>query len=207
MTVSPSVRPTASMAATAHLEQEYGAPVTHLPPKSSAIGAVVTGSLLLAGSATLAQSQEFCVVCEGPAAVYRCVLEGIGPAQAQPLKVVCITTIARELGHASCGVKGGTVMDCNGAVKRVQAQGKALPGPDGTLPEPTIMAAPAKPVPSPDSEPKTMEEVARRVSKSTADGAKDTGAAVGNAVKKTGDAIGGAVQKTWNCVTTLFKAC
>ncbi len=180
------------------------------PLRTSAVrSAALLGASLAAGTylSTQAQAQEFCVACEGPAAVYRCVLEGIGPAQAQPLKVVCVTTIAKELGHASCSVKGGTVLDCNGPIKRVQAQGRALPGPDGALPEPTIVAAPLKPVPDPTSEPKTLEEVARRMGKSTSDGAKDTGAAVGNAVKKTGDAIGGAVQKTWTCVTTLFKAC
>ena len=176
--------------------------------RTSALSRVaLLAAALLGGSITSLQAQEFCVACEGPNAVYRCVLEGIGPAQAQPLKVVCVTTIARELGHASCSVKGGTVLDCNGPIKRVLAQGKAATGADGKLPEPTIVAAPAKPLPDPNAEPTTLEEVARRMGKSTTDGAKDTGAAVGNAVKKTGDAIGGAVQKTWTCVTTLFKAC
>lgn len=167
-------------------------------------GAVVS----MLGAATPAHAQEFCVTCEGPSAIYRCVLEGAGPAQAQPLKVVCVTTLAREFNHASCSVRGGTVFDCNGAVKRVNAQGTAPLGPDGKPPDPVVVAGPPAVSPSPDSEPpKTVEELAKRMGKSTSENAKKTGGAVGEAFKKTGDAIGGAVTKTWTCVTTLFKSC
>ena len=174
--------------------------------------------IVAAGTATSVSAQEFCVACEGPAAVYRCVLEGIGPAQAQPLKVVCITTLAREFKHASCSVRGGTVFDCNGAIKRVNAQGFAPVRPDGTPLPPAVIAEPQK-APLTDSEPpKTVEELAKRVGKSTSESAKQTGiavdaavkktgSAVGDAFKKTGDAIGGAATKTWTCLTTLFKSC
>ena len=174
--------------------------------------------VLLAGATRAVQAQEFCVACEGPTAVYRCVIEGVGPAQTQPLKVVCITTLAREFKHASCSVRGGTVFDCNAPIKRINAQGMAPLGPDGTLPPPVVME-PLNVAPTPDNEPpKTVEEWAKRMGKSTSESAKQTGAAVddavkktgsgvGNAFKKTGDAIGGAVSKTWTCVTTLFKSC
>ena len=170
---------------------------------------LLNGALvLMIIAAAPSHAQEFCVSCEGPSAVYRCVLEGIGPAQAQPLKVVCVTTLAREFNHASCSVRGGTVFDCNGAIKRVNAQGMAPAGPDGTVPNPVVVAEPPKVPPTPDNEPpKTVEELAKRMGKSTSESAKKTGSAVGEAFKKTGDAIGGAVTKTWTCVTTLFKSC
>ena len=146
--------------------------------------------------------------CEGPSAVYRCVLEGIGPEQAQPLKVVCVSTLARTYNHATCSVKGGTVFDCNGPVKHINAQGKVPAASDGSKPDPVVLADPPKEPVTPDNEPpKTVEEMAKRMNKSTSEGVKKTGTAVGDAFKKTGDAIGGAMQKTWTCMTTLFKTC
>ena len=177
------------------------------PAHSWAASMTAVGLMALAFSTGPAQAQEFCVSCEGPAALYRCVLEGIGPEQADPLKVVCVTTLARTYNHATCSVRGGTVLDCNGAIKRINAQGKVPAGPDGRRPDPVVVAEPPKPV-TPDNEPpQTVEELAKRMNKSTSEGVKKTGGAVGDAFKKTGDAIGGAVQKTWTCMTTLFKTC
>lgn len=166
------------------------------------------GTLIALGAAGKVTAQEFCVACEGPTAIYRCVLEGIGPAQTQPLKIVCVSTMAREFGHATCSVRGGTVLDCNGPIKRVNAQGKAPLGPDGNPQQTTVLPDAPKVAPQPENEPpKTVEEMARRMNKSTGETAKKTGNAVGDAFKKTGDAIGGAMQKTWTCMTSLFKAC
>ena len=181
--------------------------VKYFPRHELAAPLAAVGLMVLAGSAGQVLAQEFCVSCEGPAALYRCVLEGIGPEQAQPLKVVCVTTLARTYNHATCSVRGGTVLDCNGAIKRINAQGKVPAGADGLTPDPVVIAEPPKPV-TPDSEPpKTVEELAKRMNKSASEGVQKTGSAVGNAFKKTGDAIGGAVQKTWTCMTTLFKTC
>ncbi len=175
----------------------------------------VTG-YFAAGS--LAAAQEFCVSCEGPNAVYRCVLEGIGPEQAQPLKVVCVSTLAKTYNHATCSVRGGTVFDCNGPIKRINAQGRIPSAPDGSKPDPVVVVEPPKPVPLDNEPPQTVEEMAKRMNKSAGEGVQKTGTAIGEGVqktgsaigtafKKTGDAIGGAVKKTWTCMTTLFKTC
>ena len=166
----------------------------------------------------MAAAQEFCVSCEGPNAVYRCVLEGIGPEQAQPLKVVCVSTLARTYNHATCTVRSGTVFDCNGPLKRINAQGKVPAAADGSKPDPVVVAEPPKPVTPSNEPPQTVEELAKRMNQSTGEslkktgsavgeGVKKTGSVIGDVVKKTGDAIGGAVQKTWTCMTTLFKTC
>ena len=65
--------------------------VKYFPRHELAAPLAAVGLMVLAGSAGQVLAQEFCVSCEGPAALYRCVLEGIGPEQAQPLKVVCVT--------------------------------------------------------------------------------------------------------------------
>ena len=166
----------------------------------------------------MAAAQEFCVSCEGPNAVYRCVLEGIGPEQAQPLKVVCVSTLARTYNNATCTVRSGTVFDCNGPLKRINAQGKVPAAADGSKPDPVVVAEPPKPVTPSNEPPQTVEELAKRMNQSTGEslkktgsavgeGVKKTGSVIGDVVKKTGDAIGGAVQKTWTCMTTLFKTC
>src|SRR5262245_10504541 len=66
-----------------------------------------------------AEAQEYCVACSEPSAIYRCVIEGAQPRGGQSLQMLCVTTLAKQGGHATCSVKGGTVFECNGAVKRV----------------------------------------------------------------------------------------
>jgi len=66
-----------------------------------------------------AQAQEYCVVCTEPDVQYRCVIDGAQPRGGQSLQMLCVTAMAKEGGHATCSVKGGTVFACNGAVKRV----------------------------------------------------------------------------------------
>ena len=66
-----------------------------------------------------AEAQEYCVSCSEPNALYRCVIEGAQPRGGQSLQMLCVTTMAKDGGHATCGVKRGTVFECDGAVKRV----------------------------------------------------------------------------------------
>ena len=74
-----------------------------------------------------AEAQEFCVACTEPTAVYRCVIEGARPGGGQPLQVLCVTIMAKEGKHATCGIKRGTVFDCDGPVKRVPWSAADLP--------------------------------------------------------------------------------
>src|SRR5262245_53313675 len=66
-----------------------------------------------------AAGQEYCVACAEPKAVYRCVIEGARPGGQQPLQLLCTVTMAKEGGHASCSVRGGTVFECDGPIRRV----------------------------------------------------------------------------------------
>lgn len=142
-------------------------------------------------------AQEYCVACKSPDAVYRCQIVNMGPAQAQPIKLLCVSTLAKEGKHASCAVKGGTVYDCVGPLKRVDVLGKPAELPPGT-PQPTepYVVAEPKPVVDETEPPKTVEEALRRAKKSTDESAANAGKSI-----TTG------AQRTWNCLASFFKGC
>ena len=83
-------------------------PVPFAPP-------AVVLLLLAAGSAVApAVAEEFCVVCSEPPAVYRCQPEAAGPGPSYQL--LCLQTLARDGGHASCAVRRGVAPTaCDGA--------------------------------------------------------------------------------------------
>jgi hypothetical protein len=147
-------------------------------------------------SRTAAEAQEFCVACTEPTAVYRCVIDGARPGGGQSLQMLCVTTMAREGKHATCGIKRGTVFDCDGPVKRVPWSGTELP-----VETPGTATAADKPEPDPNEPPRTIVEMVKRANDKTAgETAKDP-------IKSTGEAIGDATKKSWNCLTSLFKDC
>jgi hypothetical protein len=172
--------------------------------------AAVSVCLLASG----AGAQEYCVSCTGPDALYRCVIDNAQPGGGQPLQMLCITTMAKQGGHATCAVKRGTVFQCDGAVKRIPwaaltAPQPAEPGhapPSGTQPaaRPETATAPAPP-PGPASQPAesrhepppdTMLDLAKRANEDTA-----------KQVRKAGETMKEATRKTWDCVASLFTRC
>ncbi|MFM9940621.1 MAG: hypothetical protein ACKVP7_14150 [Hyphomicrobiaceae bacterium] len=154
-------------------------------------------ALILAVWTGTVAAQEICVVCTGPEAAYRCRVEDSAGRASSAARLACITTLAREGQHETCGVKSAqTAGPCVGAERRV-----SLPV---TVPDP-LPAAPgmaradevkvAQP-PSTDKPPETVEALAKQVTKSS-----------GEQIKKTGDSIGAAAAKTWGCLTSFFKGC
>lgn len=176
------------------------------------------GARLVAGAVTVlateAAAQEFCVACTGPDAVYRCVIDQAVP-QGIPLKMLCLGTLAKQGAHATCAVRGGTVFDCNGPIRRIDARAAnqalapppapaSAPGQPGAASAPVAaggQALPGQPdqqpkAPPPEEPPKTVEELAKRVSKSS-----------GENLGKAGSAISNSTAKAWGCLTSLFKSC
>ena len=111
---------------------------------------MLVGLLAESGAAS---AQEYCVACSEPDAVYRCIIEGAQPGGAQPLQVMCITAMAKAGNHATCGVKSGTVFQCDGPVRRVPwtASGESQPL------NPQAQKSDSKPS-DPNEPPKTMLE-------------------------------------------------
>jgi hypothetical protein len=149
-----------------------------------ALGAALTAPL---------SAQEYCVACTEPAGVYRCVIEGARPGGSQPLQMLCITAMAKEGQHGTCGVKGGTVFDCDGPVKRVPWAAYNDPGPAQA---PAKAPPPQSAAKDPKQPPGTVEEMARRANEKSAEQAKAFGQTVGDATKK-----------TWRCIASLFTHC
>lgn len=139
------------------------------------------------------EAQEYCVACEGPPALYRCIIENARPGGV-PLQTFCINSMTRLGGHARCAVKGGTVFDCDGQVKRVpwSAQGEAPPKAKPT--------GPVKASGDTQQPPRTVEEMARRAKDTTSKEVKEK-------TQTLGENIGDATKKTWRCVTSLFSRC
>lgn len=138
-------------------------------------------------------AQEYCVACEGPPAIYRCIIENARPGGV-PLQTFCTSSMANLGGHARCGVKGGTVFDCDGQVKRIpwsaQVEAPKAPNPSQRV------KARADPQPPPQ----TVEEMARRAKEATNTETKEK-------TRTLGENIGDATKKTWRCVTSLFSRC
>ena len=198
--------------------------------KASIIALV--GLIWLAGQAS---AQEYCVVCKDPEATYRCSLKATKPA-GMPLKLLCITTMAREGGHGSCSVQGGTVFDCRGPLKVVHVpgeasgkepappptearsqgredQGKAAatasqgPPPGGPAQASPIGAAPATKPPE-----KAAAEAARKPKRegsaqTVEQLAKEVSKSSGQSLKKAGKAIESGSKKAWKCLSSLFQSC
>lgn len=150
--------------------------------------------LTLSALAGQAHAQEYCVACSEPNAIYRCVIEGARPGGGQSLQVLCISTLAKQGGHASCAIKRGTVFECDGPVKRVPWSSSEGPTPPPQTQTPEKSAV--KPEPDPSEPPKTLAEMTKQMNDQTAEN-----------MKKTGEAIKESTKKTFECVFSLFKQC
>lgn len=156
-----------------------------------------------------ADAQEYCVSCTGPSGIYRCIIEGAKPGGKQPLQTLCVTAMAKEGKHASCALKGGTVFDCNGPIKRVPWSAYNEPNPKGSVPEAAKpQAAPAAAPPSdPNQPPGTIEEMAKRANQQTAEQIKKTNEDVKDQMETFGSKVGDTTKKTWRCISSFFTRC
>lgn len=190
-----------------------------MPARTGRIAAL----LLALGAAGEAMALEYCVSCEGPAAMYRCVIEGTpdGAGSDPGASLYCISEMAAKGRHASCSVARGAPFPCPGFTATIAAPNTppmesappAAARHDAPAPEPAE-ATPAAP-PAPDNKvPRTVEELAGQTVRSSKEGLEKAGQAIGGTAKKAGEqignagsAIGNAASKTWSCITSLFSAC
>jgi hypothetical protein len=179
----------------------------------------------------LAVAHEYCVTCEGPPAMYRCVIEGTedGPGTNPSVSLLCISQMAKQGRHERCGVSRGAPFPCPGLTAIIKPPAAELPTmatPPASAPQtspippeaaapPVDAAQPAeKPEDKPAKVPQTMEELAGQTVKSSQKGLEKAGEAIGGTAKKAGEhignagsAIGDAATQTWTCITSLFSSC
>jgi hypothetical protein len=174
---------------------------------------IAAGAGLVLALPSAAAALEYCVTCEDPPAMYRCVVDGTadGPGKDPTASLHCISEMAKLGKHRTCSVSRGAPFPCPGLTTIVQ-QPKSLPSTGEAEPPATPMDGPAaQSAPEPHSSPadksakvpRTVEELADQTVKSSKDGLEKAGEQIGNA----GSAIGTAASKTWNCLTSLFTSC
>ena len=169
-------------------------------PKVQAAVLVLVGGLLILARA---ESQEYCVSCTDPPAIYRCIIEGAKPGGSVPLPAFCTTVLAKQGQHAKCGLKGGTVFDCDGAIKRIPWTAQIESQPPASAPPADKQAAGS----DTKQPPRTVEEMARRAKEDTAEQIKSNNEKMKDNAKSFGDKVGNATKKTWRCVASFFTQC
>jgi len=164
--------------------------------------------VLLCWPLSSAAAQEFCVSCTEPNAVYRCSIQDGRPGGAQPLQLRCVTALAKEGGHAACSIKHGTVFDCDGPLKRIPFSDSDSP-PPASQAEAGKSAEASQPAQtqSPQTEPRTIVELAKQASDATSDQVKKAGQSVAYSAKTAGEVVVDAMKKSWECVSSLFFRC
>jgi hypothetical protein len=190
---------------------------------------LAAGPVLGLAFADAAVALEYCVTCEGPPAMYRCVIDGTqdGPGKDPSVSLYCISEMARKGRHTACAVSRGAPFPCPGLTTVVQqpknlpAIGAAPPSVESPVPPAASDAPPPEPAETspPEAEPpakvpRTVEELAGQTVRSSKEGLQKAGEAIGGTAKKAGEqignagsAIGSAASKTWTCITSLFTSC
>ncbi len=169
---------------------------------------------------------EICVVCNEPAASYRCGFEGdaAAPASGAGFQLLCIKAVATRGGHKSCTIDRARALGpCEGTLVALPnpADGPVAAGTPAavtppvaaTIPVPVAVPVPASAV-GKDQPPATVEALAKATveqSKKDWDKAnatvKETTVEAGQDLKRAGNAVGNAFKKSWNCVVSLFSSC
>jgi hypothetical protein len=187
------------------------------PQQFCFVGAIA--ALVLGTSAV--KAAEYCVTCEGPAAMYACNIEGVADdAPADPrLQLRCVTELAKSGGHESCAVPRSAPKPCPGVMKLVVAPdgvGRPAATTDQSTEQvdDTQVAGPESNSndvdAGPEQPPKTVEEMAQKTVAASKKGLENAGEAIkgtGDKVGEAGGSVAEAAQKTWNCVTSLFSDC
>lgn len=187
-------------------------------------------AVLSIGHGVGASAGEICVVCNEPAASYRCGFEGeaAAPASGAGFQLLCIKELALRGGHKSCTIdRARATGPCVGTLVALPnpADGVAAAGTSTsavTTPPRTATGSVPVPVPEPaavpepvkDQPPATVEAMTKAsVEQSKKDWekanttVKETTVEAGQDLKKAGNAVGNAVTKSWDCVVSLFSSC
>ena len=170
--------------------------------------------------ACAANAGELCVACSGPAASYRCALEGDDPSKpVNPgLQLLCIKELAARGGHKSCSIdRVHAAGPCNAPLVTVARppEGTVAPvpirSPDDTTarePEPAPGdAADEKPPATVEALAKASAEQSKKDWDKTNAQVKENTAAAGEKLEKAGNSVGTALKKSFDCVASLFSQC
>ncbi len=173
----------------------------------------VLGLCLIGYLSEPAGAAEICVVCEAPAAQYRCLPQAAAEHQVfldnrRLVQLACVQNIAKAYGHGSCKANTAHEQVCKAPVVKVDLTQMArqyvnrLPKPLRPGDEAKLRKPIKEPKPR-DGEPKTVVELAKR----TVETSQQQLEKAGDAVKNAGSAVTDTAKKTWRCLTTFFQNC
>ncbi len=173
------------------------------------IGAA-TGLLML--TFATASAQTVCVRCTGPDQTYACAVTADHPIADAAVNLFCVSRIASEHNHESCGVERGQA-NCAGLPVSYAYDGSDVPN---------VAVNPAQrdnPAETPGkAEPSTLGEFTKETFNASAkavkkagenieDSAATAGKKAADAIKGTGKAIGDATKKTLKCLGSALNDC
>jgi hypothetical protein len=92
-------------------------------------------------------------------------------------------------------------------VKRVSWAAYNDPGAKEAAQEPPKPRPAQSTAPDPNQPPRTVEEMAKRASKKTAEQIEKTGENVKDQVDTLGQKMSDSTKKTWTCIASLFTRC
>jgi len=171
---------------------------------------------LLLWDAPVAQSDEICVRCTGPAQTYRCTVQGDdAPKDLRGRGFYCASRIAEDEHHASCAAVRRE-MQCQGEPRSyVFDAAKPLPGVLAHIEEPVQEEVRDKEKAGP---PETVEELTRETARRTGESlekaadqtvktTRGIGEQVRDAVAGAAGAVDRAARGTVKCIGSWFDDC
>jgi hypothetical protein len=162
---------------------------------------------LFAGSA--ASAQTACVQCSGPDQVYRCEATSNQAIPDQAVGWFCVSKIASEHAHESCGVQRGAKV-CEGlTVSYVYDEniGTSEPPADDSPKNRTGNDEPATLGEFTKDTVSASAKSAKKAGENIGDAASKAGSATSEAIKNAGSAIGNATKKTLKCLGSALNDC
>jgi hypothetical protein len=161
--------------------------------------------LVLGIAASAASAQEYCVICTGPDAKYRCSIGGEPSiaAGASRGQLLCITELARTGGHASCSVGRNSAEPCDGQPRTVMFPPSTDPAAPVVEVQPDLPPAQAAPPPAAPVAPLAPAEAPPQQTPPP----QPPPATPPEEAQGSGNPLGNAMKKSWDCVSSLFSDC
>jgi hypothetical protein len=159
-------------------------------------------------AASAASAEVACVQCSGPEQLYRCEITADHAIPDQAVGMFCVSRIASEHAHESCGAQRAATV-CGGvSVSYVYDENTGPSDASATNPQGRTE----------NDEPETLTEFTKDTVNASAQSAKNAGDNIGNAaskagtattdaIKGAGNAIGNATKKTLKCLGSALNDC
>ena len=153
-----------------------------------------------------ASAQTACVQCSGPDQVYRCEATADQPIPDQAVGLFCVSKIASDHAHESCGVQRGAKL-CGGLSVTYVYDENSGTSADTRAPNRTANGEPATLGEFTKDTVSASAKTAKNAGENIGSAASKAGTATTDAIKGAGNAIGNATKKTLKCLGSALNDC